>query len=57
MPSPPKKRTKKNDQRYINECMVWVKNQSKWKAARKYAEDRGKSFIILTEDDILPTNK
>jgi hypothetical protein len=27
-------------------------NQSKWKAARKWAEKRGMEFIILTEKEL-----
>lgn len=32
--------------------MEWIKNQMKWKQAKKYADKKGIKFIILTEDDI-----
>ena len=42
----------------INESMTYVKNQTKWKAAREFCEDRKLEFKIMTEkeleyDDIL----
>lgn len=42
-------RPKCNHGRVWNE---WVKNLSKWKAAKKYCEDRGLKFKILTEETI-----
>jgi hypothetical protein len=42
----------KNTPRYINEVQTFVKNQSKWKAARLYASERGSQFIILTEKEL-----
>lgn len=47
-PKEPKRRTKN----YIYESLDYVKNQNKWVAARKYAEDRGWKFIVLTENDL-----
>ena len=35
--------------RYINEGLTYVKNQNKWKAAQRYAKDRGYGFQIWTE--------
>lgn len=48
---PPKKPERKT-KRYINESYTYIKNQAKWKAAQKYAEDRGWEFKILTEYDL-----
>ena len=45
-PKKPSRQTKK----YINEVMTYVKNEAKWKAASKYAQDRGYHFEIWTED-------
>lgn len=45
-PLRPKRQTKK----YITEVMTYVKNEAKWKAASKYAKDRGYHFEIWTED-------
>lgn len=44
----PGKRTK----RYLEESFAFIKNQSKWEAARQYAKDRGWEFIIITEREL-----
>jgi len=31
----------------------WIINQLKWKEAKKWAENKGMTFIILTEKDVL----
>lgn len=36
----------------LNESMTYVKNQSKWSAAREYALDRGWHFEIWTEKEL-----
>lgn len=38
--------------RYLTEVTTFIKNQSKWKAAKKYAEARGMEFIVITEKDL-----
>lgn len=35
--------------RYLNEVKTYGINDAKWKAARKYCEDRGWKFAIMTE--------
>lgn len=45
---PPKAPSRKTPQ-YLNEVMTWGVNEAKWKAAEKYAKDRGWQFIVLTE--------
>lgn len=47
-PVKPKRQSKK----YINEVLTYVKNESKWKAAHKYALDRGYHFEIWTENTL-----
>lgn len=47
-PPKPKRQTKK----YIAEAMEFVKNQSKWKAAREYCKDRMMEFKVLTEKEL-----
>lgn len=47
----PKKRNTKSKQ-YLNEVMTYVKNQSKWEAAKEYAETRGWKFQVWTEKTI-----
>ena len=51
-PAAQTKPPRKNARRYIEESLTFVKNQSKWKAAREYCADRGWSFVILTEKDL-----
>jgi hypothetical protein len=48
---PPIKKTK-TTKRYINEVLTYMKNESKWKAAKDYASDRGWKFDIWTEDTL-----
>ena len=36
--------------RYISESLTYIKNENKWKAAKKYAENKGWQFEIWTED-------
>lgn len=45
---PPKAPSRKTPQ-YLNEVMTWGVNEAKWKAAEKYAKDRGWQFLVLTE--------
>tara|TARA_B110000503_G_scaffold12081_1_gene16330 strand:+ start:3070 stop:3528 length:459 start_codon:yes stop_codon:yes gene_type:complete len=47
-PKKPARQTK----RYLNEVMTYIKNECKWKAASKYAKDRGYHFEIWTEDTL-----
>ena len=42
----------KKTKRYLQEVMTWGVNESKWKAAREFAESRGWQFIVLTERDL-----
>lgn len=41
----PSRKTK----RFLLEAATYVKNEAKWKAATRFAKDRGWEFIILTE--------
>ena len=47
-PENPKRRTKQ----WMNAVMTYVQNQAKWKAARKYCEDKGMNFRIVTEKEL-----
>lgn len=47
-PVAPKKKTKT----FVEAVKTYAVNTSKWKAAKKYAEDRGSEFLILTEDNL-----
>jgi len=44
-PKVPKRQTK----RYINEVTEYIKNTSKWEAAKKWADEHGLEFMILDE--------
>jgi hypothetical protein len=39
-------------QRYLQESFAYIKNQSKWEAAKTYAKERGWEFIKLTEHEL-----
>lgn len=45
----PLKYTPRKTKSWYKKQRTWIKNQSKWKASRKYASDRGWSFVILDE--------
>ena len=47
-PENPKRRTKA----WAQQCMTYVVNNAKWKAARKYCEDKGMNFRIITEKEL-----
>jgi len=38
--------------RYISESLDYVKNQNKWKAAERFAKDRGWKFVVWTENTL-----
>lgn len=43
---------KRKTKAYITEVLTYVKNISKWEAAREYALDRNAQFVIWTEDTL-----
>jgi hypothetical protein len=48
----PPPRPKRQTRKYIAEAMEFVKNQSKWEAAREWCADRGYEFKVLTENEL-----
>jgi hypothetical protein len=38
--------------RYLNEVKTWGINDAKWAAARKYCEQKGWKFVIMTEKSL-----
>ena len=48
----PPKKPKRQTKSYLYESMEYVKNQNKWEAAKKYADERGWKFIVLTENEL-----
>jgi len=47
-PKTPKRKTKS----YMFESYQYIKNQAKWQAARKYCDDKGMEFKLITEKDL-----
>ena len=48
----PKQTKGKSKKTMINESMMYIKNQAKWKAAREFCEDRKLEFKIMTEREL-----
>lgn len=51
--SPPKNKTKTYEKR----MQTYLVNSAKWDAAKKWAEEKGKKFIIITENELFCQNK
>ena len=51
-PEIPKHKTTKAMFNYQEALQTYLINLSKWKTAKKFAEDRGLKFIILTEKEL-----
>lgn len=51
-PIMPKKQTEKSMESYKNAVETYLINQSKWEAAKKFCEEKGFKFLILTEEDL-----
>lgn len=52
VPDPKKKPSRKRQNRYLKETLEYIKNQSKWSAAKVFAESNGMKFLVVTEDDL-----
>jgi len=48
---------KKSKRTFMNEMRIYVVNESKWKSAKQYCENRGWKFLILTEDHMFGKRK
>ena len=48
----PPKVPARQSRRYLSEALTYVKNQSKWKAATKFAQENGATFQVWTEDTL-----
>ena len=42
---------------YQSQCMEYVKNQEKWKAAKAWATSNGCEFLVMTEKHLYPGKK
>jgi hypothetical protein len=43
---------KRKTQKFIQESVTYIINQSKWKAATEFCKDHGWKFLVLTEHDL-----
>jgi hypothetical protein len=61
MPPDPANRNKtpsgRVSRRFLNEAATYAVNEAKWKAAKRYCDERGWYFQILTETEIKPLGK
>lgn len=48
----PKKKTPKGIANYNTAILTYTVNLAKWEAAKKFCEEKGLEFMILTEDNI-----
>lgn len=48
---PPKKPSRETP-KYKNSLRAYIRNQAKWRAARKWAEKRDWEFIVITEKEL-----
>jgi hypothetical protein len=48
----PPKKPQRQTAAYKNKINTYVVNQSKWKAAQKYADKRGWEFVVITEKEL-----
>jgi len=51
-PKKPKKATDKSIMRYQKAIQTYAVNCAKWEAAKKFAQERGLRFVILTEEEL-----
>lgn len=42
----------KKQKTFLTEAMTYAVNDAKWKAAKKFAQERGMEFIIITEKEL-----
>lgn len=51
-PVPPKYKSYSSVQRYAADCLTYVTNQAKWKAAEEFCKYRNYHFTVLTEKEL-----
>ena len=44
---------KKTKKRFVQECLTFATNSSKWRAARVWAAEKNMKFVIITEKDLM----
>ncbi len=48
----PELKKNKRMESYLSECYTYQVNMDKWVAAKKFAESRGWSFLVMTEEQL-----
>lgn len=48
----PPTKTGKSERRFMTECVTYAKNRSKWAAAERWCEQRGYTFLLITEREL-----
>ena len=51
-PKEPKRKTPKSISKFNSDIETFLTNQAKWEAAKRFADERGLKFIILTEREL-----
>ena len=51
-PKEPKRKTPKSISKFNSDVETFLTNQAKWEAAKRFADERGLKFIILTEREL-----
>ena len=52
----PERKKGKKMESFLNECYVYQVNMDKWMHAKKFAEERGCEFAVLTEEQLYGAN-
>ncbi len=52
VPKEPRKKTTKAWDRYMNMMRTHITNKLKWEAAKAWCEERGITFLVLTEKEL-----
>lgn len=51
-PERPKRKTPRTEERFLNECLTYQRNQDKWKAAEEWCKENDFKFLVLTEVEL-----
>lgn len=54
---PPVKKKRGRAKAFNESAATYVVNQSKWEAAKKFCDEKGWTFKVITENELFPTNK
>lgn len=54
-PNKPKRPSEKAQSKYLNETLTYLKNNSKWEAAKDFCQKNGIQFMTITEKELAIT--